>query len=257
MAYREDHDLEFLGQMSSTDLNDLVDCLIKDKDGDPRLTEELTISESYKKHNPNHAKYWQDIAAEIQCFGANSLVTVLRRGKGVMYRELLSDVCDKAGVKYNKNSTTSEIEDGLLIKLLGDSLEKMSETDRNEFVKLIGVTNLKTFTPTGLTAALQLAFKAGGFQSYQITLMIANAVSRALLGRGLALAANATLMRTASLLTGPVGWILTGGWTIADMAGPAFRVTLPSVIQVAVLRRKYSIEIEELKIKIKNEMGKN
>jgi uncharacterized protein YaaW (UPF0174 family) len=256
MAYREDKDLEFLGQMSSTDLNDLVDCLIKDKDGDSRLTEELTTKESYKKHHPNHAKYWQDIAAEIQCFGANTLVTVLRKGKGVTYREVLSDVCDKAGVKYNKNETISEIEDSLLIKLLGDSLEKMSEADRNEFVKIIGITNLKAFTPTGLTAALQLAFKAGGFQSYQITLMIANAVSRALLGRGLALAANATLVRTASLLTGPVGWVLTGGWTIADMAGPAFRVTLPSVIQVAVLRRKYNVELEELKNKINKEMGR-
>ncbi len=74
MAYREDKDLEFLGQMSSTDLNDLVDCLIKDKDGKLRLTEELTTNEFYKNNHPNHTKYWQEIAAEIQCFGANSLV---------------------------------------------------------------------------------------------------------------------------------------------------------------------------------------
>jgi uncharacterized protein YaaW (UPF0174 family) len=257
MAYREDKDLEFLGQMSSTDLNDLVDCLIKDKDGKLRLTEELTTNEFYKNNHPNHTKYWQEIAAEIQCFGANSLVTVLRRGKGVMYREVLSDVCDKAGVKYNKDAEIFKIEEGLLIKLLGDTLEKMSEVDRQEFVKIVGITNLKAFTPAGLTAALQIAFKAGGFQSYQLTLMIANAVSRALLGRGLALAANATLMRAASLLAGPVGWALTGGWTIADMAGPAFRVTLPSVIQVAVLRRKHIVEIEELKEKIRRGMGKN
>ncbi len=256
MAYREDADLKFLGEMSSSDLNDLVDCLIKDKDGVARLTEELSTSEPYKKHQPAHIQYWKEIAAEIQCFGANSLATVLRRGKGVMYREVLTDVCDKVDVKFNAKATTSEIEEALLIKLLGDALEKMPEADRTEFAKIVGIANLKTFTPASLTAALQVAFKAGGFKSYQLTLIIANAISRALLGRGLALAANATLMRTASLLAGPVGWALTGAWTAVDIAGPASRITMPSVIHVAVLRRKYKAELAGLKEKIEEELGK-
>lgn len=255
MAYREDADLKFLGKMSSPDLNDLVDCLTKDKDGETRLTEELTMSEPYKKHHPDHAQYWHAIAAEIQCFGANSLVTVLRGGKGVLYREVLTDVCDKVSVKYDAKATTADVEDALLIKLLGDALEKMPEADRTEFAKIVGITNLKTFTPAGLTAALQVAFKAGGFQSYQLTLIIANAISRALLGRGLALAANATLVRTASLLAGPVGWALTGAWTVVDIAGPASRITMPSVIQVAVLRRKYSAELAGFKKKIEEELS--
>ena len=255
MAYREDTDLKFIEEMSSLDLNELVECVTKDKDGDTRMTEELTGSESYKNHYPNHTKYWQEIGAEIQCFGANSLVTILRGGKGVLYREVLTDVCDKTGVKFDTKIKTSDIEEKLLIKLLGDALEKMPEADRAEFAKLVGITSLKTFTPASLTAALQLAFKAGGFQSYQLALIIANAVSRAILGRGLALTANATLMRTASLLTGPVGWALTGAWTVADIAGPAYRVTMPSVIQVALLRRKHSAELDGFKKKIDDELG--
>src|SRR5690348_10333680 len=43
MAYRHDPDLEFLGKMKSSDLNDLVRCLTHDKDGSARLTEELTM----------------------------------------------------------------------------------------------------------------------------------------------------------------------------------------------------------------------
>ena len=43
MAYRYDSDLQFLGSMKSEDLNDLVYCLTHDKDGDARLTEELTM----------------------------------------------------------------------------------------------------------------------------------------------------------------------------------------------------------------------
>lgn len=52
MAYRTDYDLEFLSQCSSEDLNDLVYCLTHDKDGSTRLTEELTMTESYKKYYP-------------------------------------------------------------------------------------------------------------------------------------------------------------------------------------------------------------
>ena len=62
MAYRDDADLEFLGQMESQDLNDLVYCLTHDKDGDVRLTEELTMNELYKNHYPDHQKYWEMIA---------------------------------------------------------------------------------------------------------------------------------------------------------------------------------------------------
>lgn len=255
MAYREDIDLEFLEKMASPDLNDLVECLTKDKDGDARLTEELTSGDVYKKHYPNHSKYWREIAAEIQCFGANSLLTMLRGGKGIQYREILTDVCDKTGAKYDAKDKTSEIEEKLLLKLLKDALAKMSDIDRAEFAKIVGISNLKTFTPAGLTAALQIAFKAGGFQSYQLALIVANAVSRAILGRGLGLAANATLMRTASLLAGPLGWALTGAWTVGDIAGPAYRVTMPSVIQVAVLRRKYLAELAGFKKKIEEELG--
>ena len=50
MAYRTDFDLEFLGHLKSTDLDDLVYCLTHDKDGETRLTEELTYSDPYKLH---------------------------------------------------------------------------------------------------------------------------------------------------------------------------------------------------------------
>ena len=143
-----------------------------------------------------------------------------------------------------------------MLKILGDALGKMSEADRAEFAKIVGITNLKTFTPASLTAVLQLAFKAGGFKSYQLTLIIANAVSRAILGHGLAFAGNATLMRTASLLAGPVGWALTGAWTVADIAGPAYRVTMPSTIQIALLRRKHDAELAGFKKDIDDELCK-
>ncbi|WP_417881345.1 hypothetical protein [Vibrio sp.] len=50
-------------------------------------------------------------------------------------------------------------------------------------------------------------------------------------------ATNTTVVRTASVLAGPVAWAITGVWTAIDLAGPAYSVTIPSVIHIAMLRK--------------------
>lgn len=242
MAYRDDADLEFLGQMESKDLNDLVYCLTHDKDGDVRLTEELTMNELYKNHYPDHQKYWEIIAAEIQCFGANTFMTVFRGGKGVEYKEVLMDVCDKMKVNYNKSSSVEKIEGNLLMKILEDALEKMSPEELRELAEATGVKNTSGITAETMVGVFQAVFRMGGFKSYQLTLIVVNAISRALIGRGLTFAGNAALTRTMAILTGPIGWVITGIWTAIDVAGAAYRVTIPAVIQVAALRQKHVYE---------------
>jgi uncharacterized protein YaaW (UPF0174 family) len=241
MAYREDSDLEFLGQMKSDDLNDLVYCLTHDKDGSSRVTEELTMNERYKSYYPDHHQYWKEIAAEIQCFGANSFITIFRGGKGVPYREVLTDVCDKLKVNYNENSSVEKIENNMLMKIITDSLEKMSPDELKNLAESVGVKNTNGITAEALTGIFQAAFVAGGFMSYQVTLMVVNAVLKFLIGRGLSFAGNIALTRAMAVFTGPIGWVLTGIWTAFDIAGPAYRVTIPAVIQIAALRKKYLV----------------
>lgn len=238
MAYRYDSDLEFLGQMSSDDLNDLVYCLTHDRDDSVRYTEELTGSVLYKRHYPDHIKYWEEIAAEIQCFGGNTLATILRGGKGILYKEVLMDVCDKMKVNYSKDSSVERIEGNLLAKILEDALEKMSPEELRELAQAAGMQNTSVLKAESMVAAFQAIFRAGGFRSYQLTLIVVNAVLKALIGRGLALAGNVALTRTMSILMGPIGWVVTGVWTAIDVAGPAYRVTIPAVIQIAALRQK-------------------
>lgn len=73
MPYRYDPDLQFLQYCSDRDLDDLVRILIYNKDGSLRLTEDLTYKDIYKKHQPNHSMYWQEIAITV-CTGKKSLV---------------------------------------------------------------------------------------------------------------------------------------------------------------------------------------
>jgi uncharacterized protein YaaW (UPF0174 family) len=239
MAYRYDRDLEFLQYLESSDLNQLVDILVYDKDGEKRYTEELSESERYKLYYPDHAKYWEDIVEELQRFGGNSFVNIIRGGKGVLYKEILIDVCDKLKVNYNKNSNVERIETNLLMKILEDALEQMSDQERKELAKSIGLKNTQSFSAQTMTGIFQAIFRAGGFKSYQLTLIIVNAILKAIIGRGLSLAANATLTRTMAILTGPIGLVITGLWTAIDIAGPAYRVTIPAVIEISALRQKY------------------
>jgi Ubiquinol-cytochrome C chaperone len=45
-------------------------------------------------------------------------------------------------------------------------------------------------------------------------------------------------MRSISAFAGPVGWAVTAIWTAFDLASPAYRVTVPCVVQLAYMRQK-------------------
>ncbi|EAJ7040631.1 DUF3944 domain-containing protein [Campylobacter jejuni] len=91
MAYRYDKDLEFLKELSSPELDELVKILTHDKDGKVRFTEELTNNDLYKKHYSDHKEYIELILEEFQKFGGNSILNIFRGG-GVLYNEILRDV---------------------------------------------------------------------------------------------------------------------------------------------------------------------
>lgn len=251
MAYRFDPDLEFLGKINSNDLDGLVSTLTHDKNGEIRLTEELTMNALYKRHHPEHSKYWELIAAELQSFGGNTFATILRGGKGVPYREILTDVCDKLKVNYPAQAGVEIIEQNLMMKILTDALEKLSAEEIKQMAEEAGVSNFQDLTRDAALAAFITVFRAGGFRSYQILVIVVNTVLKALIGRGLGFVATGTMMRTTSILMGPIGWVITGLWTSFDIASPAYRVTIPAVIQIIVLRQKLLQDSSNLEATLK------
>ncbi len=58
--------------------------------------------------------------------------------------------------------------------------------------------------------------------------------------------------KTLGILAGPVGWIITGVWTAIDIAGPAYRVTVPACVLIAALRLKQKAE-QEARLKAERE----
>ncbi len=47
-----------------------------------------------------------------------------------------------------------------------------------------------------------------------------------------------------SILAGPIGWVITGALVSINLAGPAYRVTVPACVLVAALRLKLKAEQE-------------
>ncbi len=215
---------------SSDDLETLVEYL------KTKLSEQLTESSAYISGGGDHTKYADLIAKEIRDMGGNSFANVWR-GEGPSYKEIVCDVADKLKAPYNSSRSIEDIEDSILETILKSSLDRMSKSEKEELLKEMG-DNASLSTGSLTTATFITIFRAGGFKSYQLTLIIANQIAKTLLGHGLKLGTNAALARWASILTGPIGWVITGIWTAIDIAGPAYKVTMPCVIHTAMLRKK-------------------
>ncbi len=241
MAYRYDSDLEFLKRLSSSDLKDLFDVLVYDEYRTLRMNEELTNSLEYKRYGRDYAKYPERIAEELQRYGGNSFANFFR-GEGVLYKEILCDVCDHLKVNYNESSNTSLIEENMLAKILKDSLEQMSKKDLEELCHELGMTNINKMIGENkqvLTASVLTLFKNGGSHSYPLVIAVADAMVKKTLGHGLtAVAGKMVLTKTLGILAGPIGWAITGALVSINLAGPAYRVTVPACVLVAALRRK-------------------
>ena len=104
MSFIPDPDLVFLSSVSNEDLDIIFNLLVYDSEKKKRITQELLDNKLVKKYYPDHKQYINSIIEEIQKFGANSIASILRGKiydrKGVLYYEILNDVCDTMKIKY-------------------------------------------------------------------------------------------------------------------------------------------------------------
>lgn len=236
MAYKEDKDLEFLKDCSNDELEVLIEYLIKNKDGKKRIQQSLTTKPLYKKYYPNHQKYWRNIVEELQLYGANSIASVFRGNQGVLYREILTDVAKKVKCDFIEGDEINVIEKALILQMLSNSIDGMSE---EELEGLVDQLNLDTSNMAKET--IKSALKSGwNIGSNAFILIAAGLVAKAvgvrfglsvvaLAGAGTIGASSAVL----SALLGPIGVATLVGTSVT---GPAYRVTMPCIIQISYMR---------------------
>lgn len=237
------------------DLNILVDYITDKGEGritlDDEVCKRLVVCMRNKMYSKNDRHL---IEREICRFGGNTIANLVRDARSALvfsgldrylpdmapsveYREVVSDVATHLKVAIHKDSSIPTMEDGIMRKILADAYEKMNLEEKKALLDSLNLSDMSLLQPAALAAAIA-AGRLAGFATYKLAAIVANAVAKALIGKGLTFAATGTLMRGISVLIGPVGWILTGIWTMADMASPAYRVTVPCVVQLAYMRQK-------------------
>lgn len=232
---KEDRDLLFLQRAKNEELKILIDILTHVTDGEVRMAEQLTNTDAYLYCYPHRLNMmWREIAGELQRFGGSTIANFCR-GEGVRYREILQNACKKLDVYFLDYENIEEIEGHLLEKVCMDSVENMSE---EELRKIAQELNIPTKNPHKymIVYALQMAIRRGGVLFSRIVVYITRMISRLLIGRSALLIGGNVLNKVLGVLTGPLGWAITVGWTVYDVSSPAYRVTIPGVIQVACMR---------------------
>lgn len=246
MTYREDKDLEFLGDgLQSLDFNDLVQCIVYDSDGKKRHNEQLTDHPLYKAHYPDHVKYWKEIAAEIQLYAGDWFVNRFRNGKGILYAEIVSDVAKHLKVKFNKNASVEEIEHAILNETLKNALAAISDSDAIALAEKLNIHDIST---DAKKAILREFSKNGSTLSFLVGMIGANFAWRGMFGASIASVSSIAWLAT------PITKAALGVFSINYLSGPAYRVTFPAVIQIALLRQKHKRIREGLKVELEELM---
>ena len=177
------------------------------------------------------------IADYLRRMGSNDVATLFRGGEGVEYREVVLDVGRKLKAHVNQTHSVAKNEEKILLKIFEDSLERMTDDEKRAMFRAMGIdAGTIPIGPISTAFVQQILREYGGFYIYQISVVVANMIAKAVLGVGLDFATNAAITRTVGALLGPIGWLATGLWLAVDLAGPAYRKTVPAVIHVALLR---------------------
>lgn len=177
------------------------------------------------------------IAQELTRFGGNSLMNMFRRGTGVPYREILADVASHVRVPKKADASCADLEMAVIGKLAEQSLDRMSESDRMQFFESFGRRYMPGTGPALLASQLATLGSTAGTAA-QLAGAVASSTMSHFVGRGVAVASTTALGRTVGVMAGPIGWAITGLWTAYDLASPAYRVTVPCVIQIGYMRQK-------------------
>lgn len=211
MAYIPDPDLDFLADLDDGELELLFRLLAYDSKGSPRISQGITRSREFKQHGEHYSRYWRLLGEELQRFGGNTLVNVFRRGRGVLYHEILVDVCARflpAG-SWGRNDPAEKLEHALLTQELGrHPAARGGGEDLQAVCARMDRDDVNTFLEN-LSPATEGASRAGRYVAFYA------------LGR---------------LLARRLGGPAAVGAAAADLAGPAWRVTVPAVFLIAILR---------------------
>ncbi|MGH8068137.1 MAG: hypothetical protein ACRERE_23475 [Candidatus Entotheonellia bacterium] len=195
----------------------------------------------YARHGVDPAAGPGELVREICLDGANTIASLFRGRKGVPYIDLVRDVAEKMGVKDDIFIRRNErkIELAVLESVIRQYLAKATEAEREEIHRILKEVAQdhqevwRHFLIGGGALTMLLAQLGPKVVTEVVQRIVASIIGRQLtLG---ALKGGAGIVGLAV----PLLNVAMIGWTIVDLAGPAFRKTIPTVIEIALLRLEF------------------
>ena len=233
---KQDKDLVFLASCQNDDLRTLCDILTYNNKGEIRLSEQLTDTDTYLNYYPDKMHMMaSEIADELRKFGSNTVKTFCRKGEADSYETIVRRVCKRMGVKVNDSDSTRIMEMELLTTICEQTTSKLSDEELRNLADKAGIPH-KSLNHQMLVTAILFAIRRNTYLLTEMIYYVTSRIASMLLGRWIGMMGMSTVGRYLGMAAGPIGWTLLAGWTISDIASPAYRVMIPAVIMVASMR---------------------
>ena len=242
---KQDKDLTFLATCNNEDLRTLCDILTYNNNGEVRYSEQLTNSDAYIKHYPERMNLMAaEIGEELRKYGSNTIMTFCRKGEADCYETIVRRVCKRMRVKVNDDDNTQTMEHELLTSICEQATAKMSDEELRKLADKAGIPH-KSLNHQMLVSAILFAIRRNTYLLTEMIYYVTFRIANMLLGRWITMMGMSTVGRYLSIAAGPVGWTVVAGWTLSDIASPAYRVMIPAVIMVASMRSRQTAAITQ------------
>jgi uncharacterized protein YaaW (UPF0174 family) len=168
--------------------------------------------------------------------GGNTFANLWRE-HGVRYGEIVTDVAKRVGADLTGCWDIGEREWRIVERVIEQAEEKMNAEEREEFYQELR-------KQSGVHSRASLKDLLRNQAVYQaVRLIIIRVIVRQMLVKlGIQSAAKLAGGRLVTILAGPIGAVVGGIWTVIDLAGPAWSVTVPGVLVVAMIRARLEAE---------------
>lgn len=192
----------------------------------------------YDRHGVKHSEGIEALVDELRLDGSNTIASLFRGLEGVPYLEIVQDVASKMGVEYTETQKEDTIEYGVLGKVLEQFLENATPEDRQEIDRILSDVSeeYRDQIWQGLsTGALAVIVNTVGKK------IVAEVVRKIVFWIAMRQGAKGVGKRAATIvgLAIPLLNVALVAWTVIDLAGPAYRKTVPTVIEIALLRLEF------------------
>ena len=188
----------------------------------------------FRRHGVDRSEGIDALVDEIRLDGANTIASAFRGSQGVQYDEIVQDVARHLKIPVTDKAPVAAVEQRIIEHVIGKYLSNADDETRAKVERMLA-SDPKANHPRTIDD-LSKALAAGSVGTAALANLLPQLIrSMPRFAAGFATAGAVTALWAALPL---LNFALAGA-ALAAFAGPAFRKTAPTVVEIALLRLEY------------------